>query len=284
VRHLQEARVSIERVSEMLAPDARRAETLPDPRGEPPRDAVIVLRSVAFAYPGKAPVFDGVDLEIARGERVALFGASGVGKSTLVHLIFGLREPAAGAVWIDGRRAHASEREEGGATLGYAGAEPFLLHATVEENLRYGNPHAQREDIESAAALAAADRFIAALPDGYATVVGGRGLALSDGQRQRLGLARLFLSRSRILVLDEAFSGLDIETEMRVRGNLWREFFDRTLLVVSHRPVDLEAYDRILYLHGGRFVAVTAGELRTLVARGFWAQARERVATFDAAA
>ena len=265
VRNLQEARVSIARVAELLGPEDQRsrAQVPPSPRLAA---QAIVLCDVTFAYPSKPPVFAGVHLRIAAGERVAVFGASGAGKSTLVHLLFGLRQPDTGAVWIAGRPARDWTAQR--TVLGYAGAEPFLLHATVEENLRYGNPGARREAVENAVALAAADAFIAALPDRYGTVIGDRGLALSDGQRQRLGLARLFLRRPKIVVLDEAFSALDIETELFVRANLWRAFGDCTALVVSHRPVDLEAFDRILFLHEGHFRTVTADEIRALTACG----------------
>jgi ABC-type multidrug transport system fused ATPase/permease subunit len=224
-----------------------------------------VLKDVTFAYAGKPPVLRGVDLRIGPGERVALFGASGAGKSTLVQLLFGLRESSIGIVRIDGRSARECWRSGDRNVLGYAGAEPFLLHASVEENLRYGNPAATREDLARALALAEADAFVAALPDGCDTLIGGRGLALSDGQRQRLGLARLFLRNPQILVLDEAFSGLDLETEARIRANLWAAFADRTALVVSHRPVGLDEFDRILFLHDGRFTQVAPEELKILL-------------------
>jgi ABC-type multidrug transport system fused ATPase/permease subunit len=264
VRQWQEARVAVERVSELLAPDAAaltvcesgvpvRRATQPSTDGD-----AIALERVSFGYAGKPLVFDRVDLRIRQGERVALLGASGAGKSTLVHLLFGLREPHAGRVLIDGAPAQDASSAE---ALGYAGAEPFLLHASVDENLRYGNPGAARSDVERAAALAEADAFVGALPAGYATVVGGRGHALSDGQRQRLGLARLFLRNPRILVLDEAFSALDAGTEARIRDNLWRAFADRTVLVVTHRSAGLADFDRVLALRGGRFVALSPGEL-----------------------
>jgi len=265
VRNLQSARVSLDRVNEVLGP----ASPIPQPAAGAPvhvsSDDAIVLTDVAFAYAGKPPVFTGVNLRVRRGERVGLFGASGAGKSTLVQLLFGLRLPTAGSVQIDGRLAHEVCSSSCGDVLGYAGAEPFLLHATVEENLRYGNPSARREDLQRAAALAEADTFIAALPDGYATVIGGRGLSLSDGQRQRLGIARLFLRDPRILVLDEAFSALDLETEAKVREKLSQAFPDRTVLVISHRPVGLAQLDRILFLHDGCFTAVAADRAHALL-------------------
>jgi ABC-type multidrug transport system fused ATPase/permease subunit len=265
VRNLQSARVSLDRVAEVLGPDDL---TTPPAAGwstSVGSGDAIVFDDVTFAYEGKPAVFAGVTLRVQRGEHIGLFGASGAGKSTLVQLLFGLRRPTAGSVHIDGRLAHEICSASRGEILGYAGAEPFLLHATVEENLRYGNPSARRDEIERAAALAEADSFIAALPQGYATVIGGRGLSLSDGQRQRLGLARLFLRDPRILVLDEAFSGLDLETEARVRENLWRAFADRTVLIISHRPVGLAQLDRILFLHDGSFTAVASDDAHALL-------------------
>ena len=259
VRHLQEARVSLARVGEVLDASGERTGPATGPRPTPGGNA-IEFEGVAFSYPGKPPVLHAVDLAVARGERIALFGASGAGKSTLVQLLFGLRSPSQGSVRIGGAAVGRTRRARARATLGYAGAEPFLLHATVEENLRYGNPRASRKDVERAAAIADAAEFIEALPQGYATVIGGRGLALSDGQRQRLGLARLVLRDPRILVLDEAFSALDFDTEVRVRRNLWHAFPDRTALVVSHRPVGLDAMHRILFLRDGRLSAIAPGE------------------------
>lgn len=263
VRNLQQARVSLERVGEVLGDDA--PPTMAPPCSATVREAhlAIELADVWFAYDGKPPVLRGACLALAPGERVALFGASGAGKSTIVQLLFGLREPAAGAVRVDGASPLAGPDA---ATIGYAGAEPFLLHATIEENLRYGCPGADRAAIERAAALADADRFIAELPAGYATVVGGRGLALSDGQRQRLGIARLALAAPRILVLDEAFSALDLDTELRVRRNLWAAFPDHTALVISHRPVGLAECTRVLFLRDGRLAPIAPRELPSFVA------------------
>jgi len=266
VRNLQEARVSVARVVEVLGAGARRGDASAEADAGRAASGAIALEDVAFAYPGRPPVFERVDLRIEEGERVALFGASGAGKSTLVQLLFGLRRPTAGVVRIGDCAADERRCARDAALLGYAGAEPFLLHASVEDNVRYGNPGARREDVVHALRLAAADEFVAALPEGISTVIGGRGLTLSDGQRQRLGLARLVLRDPRILVLDEAFSGLDVATETRVRRNLWAAFADRTMIVVSHRPVELEAFDRILFLHDGRFATVTAEEVRALLA------------------
>ncbi len=262
VRNLQSARVSLDRVAEVLGPEDSPPDAAREVASVETSDA-IGFADVTFAYAGKPPLYAHLHLHVRRGERVGLFGASGAGKSTLVQLLFGLRLPTAGAVLIDGRPAH--DDASGRSTLGYAGAEPFLMHATIEENLRYGNPAARRAEIEHAAALAGAHEFIKTLPDGYATVIGGRGLALSDGQRQRLGLARLFLHAPDILVLDEAFSALDLETEAQVRGNLWRAFPDRTVIVISHRPVGLADLDRIFFLRDGELAPLAPDDARDLL-------------------
>ncbi len=262
VRDLQSARVSLARLDEFLRPRVAGPRTAPSRAVAVPPDEAISLRGVTFAYAGQPPLFEALNFQVRRGERVALFGASGAGKSTLVQLIFGLRQASPGTVLVAGRPARDLSAASTPGLLGYAGAEPFLLHATVEENLRYGNPRARRDDLERAADLAEARHFIAALPDGYATVIGGRGLSLSDGQRQRLGLARLFVANPAILVLDDAYSGLDLDTEARVRANLWRAFADRTVLLISHRPVGLDEFDRILLLQNGRLATVSAIEAR----------------------
>ncbi|ODU08723.1 MAG: hypothetical protein ABS84_11740 [Rubrivivax sp. SCN 71-131] len=271
VRNLQTARVSIDRVVELLDDEAMAATAAITPPAAQPTPAArsqqaanvaapvpaIECEGVDFAYPGKPALLRGLGLVMQPGERVALAGASGAGKSTLVQLLFGLRTPAAGRVRVEGQPAGRA-----GEALGYAGAEPFLMHASVEENLRYGNPGARRDALERAVRLAEADAFIDALPQGMATLIGGRGLALSDGQRQRLGLARLFLRDPRILVLDEAFSALDLQTEERVRAKLWQAFAGRSVIIISHRAVGLDEFDRVLVLRDGRLEAAAPGEAR----------------------
>ncbi len=263
VRNLQESRVSVERVAQVLALEsdapARALERRPGERGE------IVYEGVTFAYPAKPAVLREVNLRVRRGERIAIFGASGAGKSTLVQLLFGLRAPQSGAIRVDGLSPEALRGPAGRDVLGYAGAEPFLLHATVEENLRYGNPRATPEGLARAVRLAHAEVFIDALPERSRTVIGGRGLSLSDGQRQRIGLARLFLRDPEVLVLDEAFSALDLETEARVRRELWQAFPDRTVIAISHRPVGLDDFDRVLLLRDGRLSLVDPRSLEGLL-------------------
>jgi ABC-type bacteriocin/lantibiotic exporter with double-glycine peptidase domain len=247
VKTLQQARVSLDRVAEILGEEEstgrsdRRAAT---------EQAAICLENVSFTYADGAPVLNALNLRVAPGEKVAMFGTSGAGKSTLVQLLFGLRHPDRGTVSVHSHTA-----------LGYASSEPFLLHASVRENLCYGNPQCSTEAMVEAARLAEATRFILSLPQGFDTVVGGRGHTLSDGQRQRLGLARLFLADPEVLVLDEAFSAMDPETERRVRANLFIAFADRAVLAISHRLSGLEQFDRLLLLQEGQLHPVSQAEL-----------------------
>jgi ABC-type bacteriocin/lantibiotic exporter with double-glycine peptidase domain len=254
VKSVQEARVSLDRVVEILGDGelTKRADYR-----EAASQAAICLENVTFAYDEAAPVVSGLNLRVAPGEKVAVFGMSGTGKSTLVQLLFGLRTPHNGKVKVG---AGSKDRHPHDA-LGYASSDPFLLHASVRENLCYGNPNVSTEAMAEAARLAEANKFILSLPEGFETVIGGRGQTLSDGQRQRLGLARLFLLDPDVLVLDEAFSAIDPETESRVRANLFNAFADRAVLTISHRLTGLEQFDRLLLMQEGQLHEVSREEL-----------------------
>ncbi|MEE8338743.1 MAG: ABC transporter ATP-binding protein [Xanthomonadales bacterium] len=258
VRTLQGARVSLDRVAEILGDEevSRRIDSR-----EVDEQAVICLENVTFKYKENAPVLNGLNLRVVRGEKVAVFGTSGAGKSTLVQLLFGLRKPDTGTVSVGTGSRAANRGRSIHDTLGYASSDPFLLHASVRENLSYGNPNATTEKMVEAARLAEANKFILSLPEGFDTVIGGQGQSLSDGQRQRLGLARLFLADPDALVLDEAFSAMDPETESRVRANLFSAFADRAVLAISHRLGGLEQFDRLLLLQEGQLHAVSEEEL-----------------------
>ena len=252
LRNLQEARVSLDRVAEVLADEAVAGVPVAQEFAQP---GEIIIQDVSYAYSGSPEVLKGARLKVAAGERIAVFGASGAGKSTLVQMLFGLRSPHSGEVSV-GRGVGDSQ-----AKLGYAGCDPFLLHATVAENLRYGNPGISDGELQTAAALAEAHTFISGLPDGYQTTIGGRGLVLSDGQRQRIGLTRLILRNPSILVLDEAFSALDPDTEAKVRRNLFSRFPERTFMVITHRLHGLDDFDRLYLLKAGQLQQVNSQEL-----------------------
>ncbi len=263
VRTLQEARVSLDRVAEVLGDeeDARWVDSVAADPGEADQPLALCLESVSFSYEDSSPVLSGLNLDLAQGEKLAVFGTSGAGKSTLVQLLFGLRRPHAGTVQV-GSTSPAGDRGKSiHDTLGYCSSDPFLLHASVRENLAYGNPNITTEQMLEAARLAEANKFILSLPEGFDTVIGGRGHSLSDGQRQRLGLARLFLADPDVLVLDEAFSAMDPETESRVRANLFHAFADRAVLAISHRLGGLEQFDRLLLLRDGQLHAVSEDTL-----------------------
>jgi ABC-type bacteriocin/lantibiotic exporter with double-glycine peptidase domain len=258
VRILQEARVSLDRVVEILG-DGEVSRRI-DYR-EAGEQAAICLENVTFTYEDAAPVLNGLNLRLAPGEKVAVFGASGAGKSTLVQLLFGLRKPHTGRVIVGHGSRAANRGRPLHDMLGYSSSDPFLLHASVRENLGYGILSVTTENMVEAARLAEANKFILSLPEGFDTVIGGRGHSLSDGQRQRLGLARLFLADPDVLVLDEAFSAMDPETESRVRANLFSAFADRAVLAISHRLTGLEQFDRLLLMREGQLHPVSKEEL-----------------------
>jgi ATP-binding cassette, subfamily B, bacterial len=259
VKSLQESRVSLQRIHEVMGP---RLSPPSSDSGPDDRPGELSFSDVHFAYPGKAPLLEGVDLRAGAGERIAVFGTSGAGKSTLVQLLCGLRIPTAGTVSLEGAIPTLLGEQRLHEAVGYCGAEPFLLHASVEQNLRYTRPDASNESLLTAARVAEAHEFILSLPHGYKTVIGGRGLALSDGQRQRIGIARLVLAAPRILLLDEAFSALDPDTERRVFRNLVRALPDRTIVTITHRLASLDTFERLYLLRDGRIRSLGANELQ----------------------
>ena len=205
----------------------------------------VMLEGVEFQW-GDRPALRGVDLELSRGQVVALVGRSGSGKSTLAALLLGFAAPQRGRVLIDGQPATL------GGCFAYVSQEPLLFSASVEDNLRVARPEASRDELESAARIADADAFIRALPQGYATLLGERGVKLSGGQRQRLCLARALLSKAPVLLLDEATSSLDPEGEREVQLALDQSLAGRTALVIAHRLSTIARADRIVVLEDGR--------------------------------
>jgi ATP-binding cassette, subfamily B, bacterial len=214
----------------------------------------VVWEGVWFGYRAGEPVLRGVELEVPAGQTVAVVGATGAGKSTLVALVPRLLDPWEGRVLIDGvdvRRARLREVRE---RVAIVRQEPLLLPLTIAENIAYGRPGASRASIERAARDAVADEFIERLPEGYDTVVGERGATLSGGQRQRLAIARALLKDAPILVLDEPTSALDAHSEALLVAALARAAAGRTVLVIAHRLSTVAAADRIVVLDEGRIV------------------------------
>jgi ATP-binding cassette subfamily B protein len=213
------------------------------------------FEAVRFHYRGHdRPLFEGLDVAIAPGERVALVGRSGSGKTTFTKLLQRLHEIQGGRILIDGqdiaRATLASLRE----AVALVPQEPVLFHRSLAENIAYARPWASQAEIERAAALAHADRFIDRLPQGYATLVGERGVKLSGGERQRVAIARAILADRPILVLDEATSSLDSEAERLIQDALEHLMAGRTTIVIAHRLSTVRAADRILVFDRGRIV------------------------------
>jgi ATP-binding cassette subfamily B protein len=200
------------------------------------------------------PVLRGIDVDAAPGETIALVGSTGAGKSTTLKLLMRLYDVDEGAVAIDGHDVRDVTLSSLRAHVGYVGQHSFLFDGTVAENIRYGRFDADRDAVVEAAELAAAHEFITDLEDGYDTRVGERGVKLSGGQRQRLAIARVVLQDPPVLVLDEATSDVDTETELRIQRSLDRLAADRTTFAIAHRLSTVKDADRILVLEDGRIV------------------------------
>lgn len=213
----------------------------------------IEFRSVRFQYPSsEGPVLEGLDLSIRAGEVVALVGPSGAGKSTLVNLVPRFHDATAGQVLLDGVDVRDYRVADLRRQIGIVAQETFLFNDTVAGNIRYGSPDAPLEAVREAARAALADEFIQQLPQGYDTVIGERGTKLSGGQRQRLAIARALLKNAPILILDEATSHLDTESELLVQKALGNLMQGRTVLVIAHRLSTIRRADLIVVLEQGR--------------------------------
>ncbi len=212
----------------------------------------VELRGVRYRYPGRdAEVLAGISFTTRPGEMTAFVGASGAGKTTLCNLIARFFDPTEGAILLDGRDLRDAELASFRRLLGIVEQDVFLFDGTVADNIRYADPSASMERVEAAARAAHAHGFITALPDGYATAIGERGVRLSGGQRQRLAIARALLADPRILILDEATSNLDTESERAIQEALHVLMRGRTSFVIAHRLSTIMHADRIVVLKDG---------------------------------
>ncbi|MER6346586.1 ATP-binding cassette domain-containing protein [Streptomyces sp. NPDC001595] len=227
----------------------------------------IELRRVTFAYPGRAPALRDTSLVIPPGRTTGIVGTSGAGKTTIAKLLMRFHHPERGQVLLDGVDVRTLALPDLRRTIGYVTQEPFLFDATIAENIRYGTFHATDEQLVAAARTAGADAFIDALPDGYATRVGERGAELSGGQKQRIALARTILRDPPVIILDEATSAVDNETEAVIQKALQAFGVDRTMIVIAHRLSTVQGADQI-YVMGPGGVVAEQGTHEELVSRG----------------
>jgi ATP-binding cassette subfamily B protein len=215
----------------------------------------IAFEDVYFAYPGgRGAAHDGLSFIVAAGEKIGIVGPSGSGKSSVARLLLRLFDPQRGTVRIGGHDLKTLDPEALRPMITVVHQDTYLFHGTVEENLRLGKPDADREELEAAARDANAHEFISALPNGYATMIGERGVLLSGGQRQRLAIARALLRDAPILILDEALSSVDAENEAVIQQAIDRLSAGRTTLILAHRLSSVIGADRILVLDNGRVV------------------------------
>ena len=276
-REIKQSLVDMEKMFELVqvrreiddAPGARAIEVS---RGE------VVLDHVSFAYDQRRPTLNDVSCVVPPGGMLAIVGASGAGKSTISRILFRFYDVDSGAVRIDGSDIRSVTQDSLRAAIGIVPQDTVLFNDSIGYNIRYGRPGATLEEVKEAAGLARIDAFIAALPDGYDTMVGERGLKLSGGEKQRVAIARTILKNPRILVLDEATSSLDSRTEKEIQTSLREVSANRTTLVIAHRLSTVVDADEIVVLDEGAIVE--RGTHHGLLARGgryaeMWARQQE---------
>jgi len=250
---ITEAIAGLERTHEVLGERAEDADpgrtvVLPEIRGE------IRFEHVDFAYDADKPVLKDVSFEALPGTATALVGSSGSGKSTIIGLVAGFYRPASGRILVDGVDLSGVRLDSYRAALGVVLQESFLFDGTIRENVAFSRPEATEEDIRRAGVIARVDEFADKFPDGWNTIVGERGVKLSGGQRQRISIARAILADPRILILDEATSSLDSESEALIQEGLSYLMRGRTTFVIAHRLSTIRRADQILVVEGGEIV------------------------------
>jgi ATP-binding cassette subfamily B protein len=265
---LQRAAGATERLVELLTAEDSvkdKAQTVPAPERVA---GAVAFENVVFHYPARpeTAALNDVSFTLEPGETVALVGPSGAGKTTVIQLLLRFYDPDGGRITIDGHDLSDMARADFRRHLALVPQDPVIFAATARENIRFGRPDATDAEIEAAAKAAAAHDFLAALPQGYDTYVGERGVMLSGGQKQRIAIARAILRDAPILLLDEATSALDAESERAVQEAVEKLSRDRTTIVVAHRLATVKKADRILVFENGRIVA--SGTHDSLVADG----------------
>ncbi|WP_020177158.1 ABC transporter transmembrane domain-containing protein [Methyloferula stellata] len=256
-----------ERIAEILKIEPKIVAPVPAAVLPVPSVGTITFEDVGFSYPSRLrdAALRGLSFEVARGETVAIVGPSGAGKSTLFQLLLRFYDPTSGRILIDGVDIKTVDPADLRRHIRSVPQDPVIFGISILDNIRYGMPEASEAAVRDAAERAAADQFIRALPEGYATQVGERGITLSGGQRQRLAIARAILQHAPILLLDEATSALDAENEILVQAALEKLMAERTTLVIAHRLATVLKAHRILVIDNGKIVE--EGTHQTLVAK-----------------
>lgn len=236
----------------LLAPPTVLDPASPEPLR--PQGAEVRFERVTFAHAGAEPLFTGLDLAVPSGSRVGLVGRSGGGKTTLSRLLLRMTDIDGGRILIGGQDISRLRQTDLRSRIAYVPQDPAMFHRSLRDNIAFARPDATDAEIRRAAEAAHVTEFADALPDGFDTMVGERGIKLSGGQRQRVALARAILRDAPILLLDEATSALDSESEVLVQEALWRLMEGRTALVVAHRLSTVAGMDRLVVLDRGRIV------------------------------
>jgi len=250
----QRATASGERIFQVIDEPEDVADA-PDAVELPEGDGLVRYEGVSFEYAPGRPVLREIALEIPPGRTIALVGHTGSGKTTLASLLPRFYDVSEGRVTLDGADVRAVKLGSLRRAIGVIPQDPFLFSTTVRENIAFGTPHATNEEIERAARLAQAHEFVEALPNGYDTVIGERGITLSGGQRQRIAIARALVMDPRILILDDATASVDATTESRIRVGLTEAMRGRTTIIIAHRLSTIALADEIVVLEDGRIAA-----------------------------
>jgi ATP-binding cassette subfamily B protein len=252
----------------LLRPPAVRDPVSPEPLRATAAD--VRFEHVTFAHDGAPALFDGLDLTVPSGTKIGLVGRSGGGKSTLTKLLLRLMDVHGGRIMIGGQDISRISQADLRSLIAYVPQDPAMFHRTLRDNIAFGRPGATDAEIRRASEAAHVTEFVDALPAGFDTIVGERGIKLSGGQRQRVALARAVLRDAPILLLDEATSALDSESEILVQQALWQLMEGRTALVVAHRLSTVARMDRLVVLDGGRIVE-QGSHAELLASRGAYA-------------